>query len=142
MSEKLEVIGRNLMVDINGHVKDVPAKVDTGADSSAIWVSNVTVDKEGILRFTLFGEGSKYYTGEVIKRRAFRVAIVRSSTGHEIISRYYSGDARSIRSFSSMYLSKSYHRRRNQVVDYMKNYSKIRMHSIRNIIKTVNKETV
>jgi hypothetical protein len=85
MSEKLEVIGRNLMVDINGHVKDVPAKVDTGADSSAIWVSNVTVDKEGILRFTLFGEGSKYYTGEVIKRRAFRVAIVRSSTGHEQI---------------------------------------------------------
>jgi hypothetical protein len=85
MSEKLEVIGRNLMVDIVGHVKNVPAKVDTGADSSALWVSNVTVDKDGILRFTLFGKGSKYYTGEVIKRRAFRVAVVRSSSGHEQI---------------------------------------------------------
>lgn len=85
MSEKLEVIGRNLLVDIIGHAKDVPAKVDTGADSSSIWASNVTVTKEGILQFTLFRKGSKYYTGEVIKRRAFRVAIVRSSSGHEQI---------------------------------------------------------
>jgi hypothetical protein len=85
MTESLEIIGRNLMIDIIGHVSRVPAKVDTGADSSALWVSNVNVDKDGILRFTLFGEGSKYYTGEVIKRRAFRVAVVRSSTGHEQI---------------------------------------------------------
>lgn len=85
MSEKLEVIGRNTMIDIIGHISDVPAKVDTGADSSAIWVSNVIIDKNGILKFTLFGEGSKYYTGEVIKRRAFRVAVVRSSSGHEQI---------------------------------------------------------
>lgn len=73
------------MIDIIGHAKNVPAKVDTGADSSALWASNVTVDEDGILRFTLFGKGSKYYTGEVIKRRAFRVAVVRSSSGHEQI---------------------------------------------------------
>lgn len=85
MSESLEIIGRNLLIDIIGHSNAVPAKVDTGADSSSLWVSNVNIDKEGTLQFTLFGKASKYYTGEVIKRRVFRVAIVRSSTGHEQI---------------------------------------------------------
>ncbi|RWZ78240.1 MAG: ATP-dependent zinc protease [Candidatus Microsaccharimonas sossegonensis] len=85
MSKKLDIIGRNIMIDIIGHIKGVPAKVDTGADSSAIWASNITVNKEGALQFTLFAEGSKYYTGEVIKRKAFRAAAVRSSNGHEQI---------------------------------------------------------
>lgn len=85
MSQKLEIIGRNVMIDIIGHVDNVPAKVDTGADSSAIWGTNIDVSKEGVLSFTLFGEGSKYYTGQVIKRHAFHVAVVRSSTGHEQI---------------------------------------------------------
>ncbi|MBC7564934.1 ATP-dependent zinc protease [Candidatus Saccharibacteria bacterium] len=85
MNQQLEIIGRNLLVDIIGHVSSVPTKVDTGADSSAVWASDVMISKDGILSFCLFDKGSKYYTGEVIKRRAFRVAVVRSSTGHEQI---------------------------------------------------------
>lgn len=85
MSEKLQIIGRNFMIDIIGHAKDVPAKVDTGADSSALWASDISVEEDGMLRFTLFDKQSKYYTGEVIKRRVFRVAVVRSSSGHEQI---------------------------------------------------------
>ena len=85
MDTLLPVIGRNVLVDIIGHAEDVPAKVDTGADSSAIWATNIRVSKQGTLSFTLFGEGSKYYTGEVIKRKAYRVAIVRSSNGQEQI---------------------------------------------------------
>jgi len=59
------IVGRNESVDFArySHTKNVPAKIDTGADSSSVWVSNVRVDKKGILRFNLFGEGSPYYTG-------------------------------------------------------------------------------
>jgi hypothetical protein len=83
MNQELQVIGRNVMVNIVGHDSLlIPAKVDTGADSSSIWATNIVIDKSGVLSFTLFGEGSKYYTGEVIKRKAYRVATVRSSNGH------------------------------------------------------------
>ena len=86
MNKELRTIGRNTLVDIVGHdshVEPIPAKVDTGADSSSIWASNIIITKKGILQFTLFAEGSKYYTGEVIRRKAYRAGIVRSSTGHE-----------------------------------------------------------
>jgi hypothetical protein len=48
-------------------------------------VSNVRVDKEGILRFSLFGEGSPFYNGKTINRENYKVAIVRSASGHEQI---------------------------------------------------------
>jgi len=83
MDELLPVVGRNVLVDIIGDAKNVPAKTDTGADSSSMWASDIKVSKKGTLSFTLFAKGSEYYTGEVIKRKAYRVAIVRSSTGHE-----------------------------------------------------------
>lgn len=85
MNATLQVIGSNTMVEIIGHASDVPAKVDTGADSSAIWASNIKVSRDGILSFTLFGKTSPYYTGEVITRKAFKAAVVRSSSGHEQI---------------------------------------------------------
>ena len=86
MDQELQIVGRNVLVDFvgpNSHIKAIPAKIDTGADSSSLWASHITVSKHGTLRFTLFAEGSKYYTGEVIKRKAFRAAAVRSSNGHE-----------------------------------------------------------
>lgn len=88
MDQELQVIGRNVLVDFvgrNKHITAVPAKVDTGADSSSLWASNIAVSKKGLLKFTLFAEGSKYYTGEVLKRRSYRAAVVRSSNGHEQI---------------------------------------------------------
>jgi len=88
MDQDLQVIGRNVLVDFvgrNSHITSVPAKIDTGADSSSLWASNILVTKKGMLKFTLFAEGSKYYTGEIIKRKAFRAAVVRSSNGHEQI---------------------------------------------------------
>jgi hypothetical protein len=78
----LKVIGRNTAVDFVGHIEDVPAKIDTGADSSSVWVSNVRVDKKGVLRFNLFDENSPYYTGKTLKRLDYKVAVVRSATGH------------------------------------------------------------
>ena len=76
-------IGKTRKINVIGHVNGVPAKIDTGADSSSIWATNIQVDRLGQLHFTLFGEGSEFYTGEVITRTAFKVAMVRSSSGHE-----------------------------------------------------------
>jgi hypothetical protein len=77
---KKQIIGSIEKVDVLGR-KGVPVKIDTGADSSAIWASHIRVGRDGILRFRLFGEGSPYYTGKVIKRKNFKVASIRSSTG-------------------------------------------------------------
>jgi len=82
MNEALTVVGKTTHVDLVGHASDVPAKVDTGADSSSVWATNIQIDEQGTLHFTLFGEGSPYYTGEAISTDDFSAAEVRSSTGH------------------------------------------------------------
>lgn len=84
-TKKLTTIGRNTTVDFIGHVKGVPAKVDTGADGSSVWASDIIVDEDNILRFRLFDEGSPHYNGEVLEREHYKVAMVRSATGHEQI---------------------------------------------------------
>lgn len=78
---ELEIIGNNALVDIGGH-KHVPAKIDTGADSSAIWASQIEVDKKGVLSFVLFDKKSPFYTGKRIERKQFNKVDVRSSNGH------------------------------------------------------------
>ena len=83
---KLEIIGSTEYVEIAG-IKHVPAKIDTGADSSSLWASQIDVDKEGVLSFVLFDKSSPFYTGEVIKRQKdeYEVKIVRSGHGDERI---------------------------------------------------------
>ncbi|MES2630538.1 MAG: RimK/LysX family protein [Patescibacteria group bacterium] len=78
-------IGRNVHVDLIGHAQQVSAKVDTGADSSSVWASNVTITADGTLQFTLFDIGSPFYDGKVIETTNYTVATVRSATGHEEI---------------------------------------------------------
>jgi ribosomal protein S6--L-glutamate ligase len=61
----LTIIGRAEKIDLRDFdLLDVPAKVDTGADSSSLWVSDVE-EKEDGLYFVLFGPESEYYTGKV-----------------------------------------------------------------------------
>lgn len=79
---KLSIIGSTEYVDVV-NVKGVPAKIDTGADSSSIWASHIRVTKDGVLHFRLFGEGSPFYNGKAFKRKDFKVAVVRSTSGHE-----------------------------------------------------------
>lgn len=83
MIEK-KLIGKAELVRIVGHdtTARVPAKVDTGADSSSIWATNIKIDEAGQLSFTLFGSDSEFYTGEVIHRQDYKVAQVASSSGH------------------------------------------------------------
>ena len=61
----LTVIGRAEKIDLlDFNMTDVPAKVDTGADTSAIWATSIE-EKEDGLYFVLFGPGSENYTGNV-----------------------------------------------------------------------------
>lgn len=76
-------IGITELVSIGTRAVDVPAKIDTGADSSSIWASDIKVKRDGTLVFKLFGEGSKYYSGKVFKRKDYKVASVRSAMGQE-----------------------------------------------------------
>ncbi|MBR3257060.1 ATP-dependent zinc protease [Candidatus Saccharibacteria bacterium] len=81
------IIGSTEYVSVgkSGIYKNIPAKIDTGADSSSIWASNIEITPEGILKFVLFDEGSDFYTGKVISRKDYKVAVVRSATGEEQI---------------------------------------------------------
>ena len=63
-------------------IEDIPAKVDTGADSSSIWASNI-VELDGELSFTLFGPTSPYYSGLVIKTSKYAFVTVKNSFGHK-----------------------------------------------------------
>ena len=82
--KKLDLLGSTEYIEVAG-IKNVPAKIDTGADSSAIWVSDLDVKKDGTLVFSLFGPGSKFYSGERLERKAYKAKIVRSSNGDEEI---------------------------------------------------------
>ncbi len=76
------IIGSNILIDVANY-KDIPAKVDTGADSSAIWASDINISKDNILEFKLFDKTSPFYTGEIIKRGDYKAVVTRSSHGEE-----------------------------------------------------------
>jgi hypothetical protein len=80
--EDMQLIGRTTLISLSG-IADVPAKVDTGADSSSIWASNIRV-ADGELRFTLFAESSPFYSAEHIALGSglFNQVRVASSSGH------------------------------------------------------------
>lgn len=82
MQEHIDTIGTTERVsfpklDIFG----VPAKIDTGADSSAIWASHIQEMADGKLSFVTFGAGSHLYTGKIIKTSTFRLVMVKNSFG-------------------------------------------------------------
>lgn len=80
-----QIIGATEFVDFGKRARRVPAKIDTGADSSSVWATKIRVDKDGILKFALFGNGSPYYNGKIFNRTDYSVVKVRSTTGHEQI---------------------------------------------------------
>jgi hypothetical protein len=85
MEQNLVKIGRNTEVEIVGHATYVPAKVDTGADSSSVWATNIYVDPDHTLHYTLFGKVSAFYTGQEISTKDFKATMVTNSTGHKQI---------------------------------------------------------
>ncbi len=79
------IIGSNARINFGKRATGVPAKIDTGADGSSVWASNIRVDKDGVLIFSLFGEGSPYYNGKVFRRTDYSAAMIKSASGHKII---------------------------------------------------------
>ena len=74
------IIGSTELIEVNG-IKNVPAKIDTGADTSAIWASDIDMKKDGTLVFSLFGPKSPFYTGQQFESTDYKARIVRSSHG-------------------------------------------------------------
>jgi len=67
MTEMLPIIGRSTLASIGG-ITEVPAKVDTGADLSSVWATDIHEAADG-LHFRLFDDSSSYYTGEELVAR-------------------------------------------------------------------------
>ena len=74
------IIGSTEYVEIAG-IKNVPAKIDTGADSSAIWASDINMEEDGTLVFSLFDKKSPLFTGKRLKTTDYKVKSIRSSHG-------------------------------------------------------------
>ena len=81
------IIGRDTKVDFGDKIIGVPAKVDTGADGSAVWATDIFVDKSHKLHFKLFGKESKYYTGEELVVEEYTVSLTKSASG-DVVMKY------------------------------------------------------
>lgn len=81
---KLPIIGSTEYVEIS-EIKNVPAKIDTGADTSSVWASNIEMQEDGTLVFCLFNKKSDFYTGERLTTTDYKARVVRSSHGDEQI---------------------------------------------------------
>ena len=83
MKQPLVSIGTIEAVSLPDYgIEGVLAKIDTGADSSAIWATNI-IDKNGELSFTLFGPTSPYYSGKEIRTKHYSFVTVKNSFGHK-----------------------------------------------------------
>jgi hypothetical protein len=79
--QQLTMIGRVEQVDFPEIGKyRLPARIDTGAQTSAIWATSVREDA-GALEFVLFDESSEFYTGEKLRADTYDVRKVASSNG-------------------------------------------------------------
>jgi glutathione synthase/RimK-type ligase-like ATP-grasp enzyme len=81
-SKLVKTVGSKEFVDFPElYLQKIPAKVDTGADSSTIWTSRIKKTTDDQLAFVLFGPGSKFFTGSLIKTKLFKQTLVKNSSG-------------------------------------------------------------
>jgi len=73
MSLAKKLIGQTELIDFPElHLGGIISRVDTGAQTSAVWASDIKL-KEGVLQFTLFDDTSDSHTGDVVKTRSFQI---------------------------------------------------------------------
>lgn len=76
------IIGRTAHIVIPSEgARSIRVKIDTGADRSSIWASNIAMSSDGELSFTLFAPESKFYSGTVYRTKNFEASRVRSAHG-------------------------------------------------------------
>ncbi len=78
---RLHTIGGVEYVTLADSGREVPARIDTGANTSAVWASDVVEGKDGTLTFKLFDKQSEFYTGETIVTKDFAETVIASSNG-------------------------------------------------------------
>jgi len=59
---------------------NVPAKIDTGADISAIWATNIE-RKNNRIYYTLFDKKSPYYNSKKLSTSDFSISSIKNSFG-------------------------------------------------------------
>jgi hypothetical protein len=64
--------------------KKIPARIDTGARTTAIWASNIS-EQDGVLSWKFFAPESEFWTGNVFSTNRFEKRVIQSSTGHQEI---------------------------------------------------------
>lgn len=80
-AQTIKIIGRaERLAFPDLDVQQVYARIDTGAQTSAIWASKLE-EKDGRLGVVFFGKGSPHYTGEMHYFDTFTTSVVASSNG-------------------------------------------------------------
>jgi hypothetical protein len=75
------VIGRVERIElVDAGIKNLPAKVDTGAYRSSIWATKIR-EKNGKLYFTLLGPRSPLYNGQELSTEEYKLVEVENSFG-------------------------------------------------------------
>ena len=81
MTDK-KIVGRKELISIiDLELFDLDAKVDTGADSSALHCDHIYIDGEGNVHFTLLDEVHEAYHGKKMIMPLHTIKQVRSSNG-------------------------------------------------------------
>lgn len=81
MKEKV-IIGRKEIISIlDLELYDLDAKVDTGADSSALHCDNIDLSEEGFVSFCLLDEVHEAYHGKRLRLPLYKLKRVKSSNG-------------------------------------------------------------
>jgi hypothetical protein len=84
IERQLTIVGRAEKISLPAlGAKNVPAKIDTGADSSSIWAHVTQIDGEQ-LKVVFFGPGTSFYDGTeyVFAPDEFEITRVSNSFGH------------------------------------------------------------
>ncbi len=78
----LTAVGTTELIDFpDDGIFGVPAKIDTGADSSALWASDIKL-VDGKLEFTFFAPGNAFYREQRVVTTKFKTTSVKNSFGH------------------------------------------------------------
>ena len=82
MFNDLHIIGASTELQFLGlNDSVIPARVDTGARTSAVWASDIKLDGDK-LTFYLFDKSSPYYDGELVTTTNFTTRRIKSTIGH------------------------------------------------------------
>jgi hypothetical protein len=84
MKPDLTILGRAEAVDLpDFELVSIPAKIDTGADNSSMWASQIKEQTDG-LHCVFFGPKSPHYTGEeVVIKKDYKLTRIANSFGQK-----------------------------------------------------------